>query len=122
MHGRQHQPQRGVKRLYRRNLFLVLDSDVVDARLARPACAAIGDVKAHAHLQFERDMLDDVAEIGAAVQAFDKAARPADTALVLVQGGQPANQAIHKAGKAAARPFVIGADVHDGVQHRHIGI
>ncbi|CPO84785.1 Uncharacterised protein [Bordetella pertussis] len=84
------------------------------ARLAKPARQA-GQV-----LQFERDVLEDVARPGPFAQALQEAAAHAGAAAVLDQRGQPAGQALVEAGYRVGGEILQFADVHPRFQHRTV--
>ena len=74
-------------------LLVVLDDDAVDARLGGLAGAAEADVDARQRLQFQGDVLEDMARIGAVAQSLEEAAPLADAAAVLDHRRQPRSSA-----------------------------
>ena len=75
-------------------LLAILDDHFVDALLRGFAGLAEADFRACQRLKFQRDVLEDMAQVGAVAQALKEAAALADAAAVLDHAGQPAHQAI----------------------------
>src|SRR3954469_11951767 len=82
VHGCESQAQRGFERGFGRLLLLVGEDHGIDTTLTSATRAAKRDWEGDQVLQLQRDVLDNMGQIGAAAQAFDKAARPTEAALV----------------------------------------
>ena len=114
------EPERQLPRGLADALLLVLVDHVVQAGLAGPARLAEAHLGAAEVLHLDGDVLEDVAEPGAAVlgQAPDEAAGLAVTAGVVPERGHGGEQAIDEARQPSRRPLLEGADVerqaHDG--------
>jgi hypothetical protein len=96
----------------------------------RPFCrcrvagrAGLAEAGLHAGhvLQFEHDVLEDVAGPGAVAQALEEAAALADAAAVLDQAGQPGGQAFVETGQFVRREFFELADVEPGLDDGTVG-
>jgi hypothetical protein len=91
-------------------LFTFVD-DVVDAGAAAGSGAAEADLDADEPLQLEGDVLHDVSEPGAAVDAAEKAAANAFRAAMLDEGRKGVLQSFRKSLNDVGRPFLVLADV-----------
>jgi hypothetical protein len=87
----------------------------IDAVVAGGAGLAEAGLHAGQVLQFEDDVLEDVAGPGAVAQALQEAAALADAAAVLDQAGQPGGQAFIEAGEGIRGEFFEFADVEPGL-------
>ena len=101
-------------------LLDILDDHFVDALLGGFAGLAEADFRARQRLKFQRDVFENMAQVGAVAQALKEAAALADAATVLDHAGQPAHQAIVKTRKFS-RGSIQVAQVDPHFQHGEVG-
>jgi hypothetical protein len=94
-------------------LFIVGEHDVVDAGLVfhGPRLATHG-ARAGKRLKLQRNMLRDVAEPGAFLEALFKAAAHLQRATVAPNAGDQGEQGVGEAGQAIGREFLKPAEIH----------
>src|SRR5213075_736019 len=72
-------------------------------------------------LQFENDVFEDMAGVGAVLQALEEAAAFTDAAAMLDQPWQEGDQAFIKSGEFIGGVVFKLADIQPGFDHRAIG-
>ena len=102
-------------------LLPVLVDDVVAAALAAAAGLAAGDLGAGKFLEFEGDVLEDVAHPGALAHALEEAARFAEGAGVVVEAGDEFGEAFVEAGNLVGGAVLEFADVDVEQDGGHAG-
>ena len=78
----------------REGLIAILDDHVVEAWRRDDSGFAVVDFDADHVLQFDGDMFDDVAEVGAAMKSLDEAAGIAEPAVVLGKPWEQCEEAV----------------------------
>ena len=96
------------------------DRHFVDATRSGFARFAKAGLHAHQILQFDGDVLEDMRRPSALLQALHKATGGAHAAAVLVQAGQPSNQAVGKTIQLVGWIVFQITNIHPSFQHRAI--
>ena len=93
-HGRQQELAGDGKALAAHRFVGILDDDAINATFRRFAGLAEPHLGARKRLEFQGNVLEDVAEIGAVSQALKEPAPHADAATMLDHRGHPAHQPV----------------------------
>ena len=102
-------------------LFLVFNRHFIKAFAERFASTAETDLRAGQALQLQRDVFEDVGQVGAAPQALEEAAALANAATMLDHRRQPAHHPVVKTGNRVRRRILQIAQVDPGFEHGKVG-
>ncbi len=100
----------------RQVLFLELDDHLVHAALGRLACAAEAHVRSGLGLEFQRDVFQDVAHVGAGLEPLEESPPLADAASMFDQRGEPGHEAFVEAGQGVGGEVLQPTDIDPGFQ------
>ncbi len=118
VYRRQAQLPPGFERRTAHGLFLIAHRHAKQPFLQRLAGPAETDRRSGPRLQLQRHVLQDVGQIGAAAQALEETAPPADAATMFDHLGQPAHHAIIEAGHLVRRAVLQVTQFNPGLEHR----